>query len=242
MILGLGRPEVHERFPRLWAEHQVAEIRLGGLTPEASAQLVSDALGDAVAPATTAWLVEQSDGHPLYLEELIRAAARGAGEPRPETVQAMIEARLERLDPEARRALRAASVFGETFWAGGVAALSGAGDLARRLGDLAGEELVIRRASGRFAGEAELAFHHALVREVAYATLTDEDRRLGHRLAGAWLEGAGETDAMVLAAHFEAGGDLERAARVVPARDRAGLRGQRPRRGPPARRARRSPA
>ena len=217
MVLGLGRPEVHERFPRLWAEHDVAELRLGGLAPEACARLVSGVLGDTVAPATAAWLVEQSDGHPLYLEELIRAAARGGADDGAErggdTVRAMVEMRLGRLDPEARRVLRIASIFGETFWAGGVAALFGDPvELARRLGELAGEELVVRHAAARFAGEQEFAFRHALVREAAYATLTDEDQQLGHRLAGEWLERAGETDAMVLAAHFESGRDFGRAA------------------------------
>jgi tetratricopeptide (TPR) repeat protein len=213
MVLGLGRPEVHERFPRLWAEHDVVELRLGGLLPEASAKLVSGVLGDDVAGSTVAWLVEQADGHPLYLEELIRAAARGGGQAAPETALAMVETRLTGLAPETRRALRAASVFGETFWAGGVAALFGeAGDVAHRLAELCAEELCIRRSAGRFAGQEELSFRHALVREAAYAMLTEEDRQLGHRLAGQWLERAGETDARVLAAHFEAGGDLERAA------------------------------
>jgi tetratricopeptide (TPR) repeat protein len=217
MVLGLGRPEVHDRFPRLWAEHDVAELRLGGLAPEASARLVKGVLGDTVAEGTARWLVDQSDGHPLYLEELIRAAALGPAED-PErrgvdTVRAMVEMRLGRLDPEARRVLRIASIFGETFWAGGVTALFGdPAELARRLGELAGEELVVRHAAGRFAGEQELSFRHALVREAAYATLTEEDQRLGHRLAGEWLERAGETDAMVLAAHFEAGRDFGRAA------------------------------
>jgi tetratricopeptide (TPR) repeat protein len=211
LVLGLGRPEVHEHFPRLWAEHDVTELRLGGLPPDASAELVRAVLG-GVAPATAARLVEQADGHPLYLEELIRAAAHGAGDALPETVLAMVETRLERLAPEARRALRAASVFGEVFWAGGLAALLGdADEAALRLDELLAEELVVRSAGARFAGEDELSLRHALVREAAYGMLTEKDRRLGHQLAGEWLERAGETDAMVLAAHFEGGEDPGRA-------------------------------
>jgi tetratricopeptide (TPR) repeat protein len=209
LVVGLGRPEVHELFPRLWADHDVTELRLGGLGPEAALRLVREALGDG---ADAARLVEQADGHPLYLEELVRAAAHGAGEKLPETVLAMVETRLERLDPEARRALRAASVFGETFWRGSVAALFGSVEEAgRRLAELVEQELVSRRAGRRFAGEEEFAFRHALVREAAYAMLTEKDRRLGHQLAGEWLEHAGETDAMVLAGHFEGGEDPARA-------------------------------
>src|SRR5262249_54019310 len=149
--------------------------------PRASEHLVRGVLGEGIDPATAARLVEQADGHPLYLEELIRAASRGAGEALPETVLAMVETRLERLDAEARRALRAASVFGENFWASGVAALFGDRDeLDRMLEELVAEELIVRRAGGRFAGEDEFQFRHALVREAAYAMLTDRDRRLGH--------------------------------------------------------------
>jgi tetratricopeptide (TPR) repeat protein len=63
----------------------------------------------------------------------------------------------------------------------------------------------------RFPGEDELAFRHAMVREAAYGMLTDADRRLGHQLAGDWLEKTGEGESVVLAEHFERGGELGRA-------------------------------
>jgi eukaryotic-like serine/threonine-protein kinase len=69
------------------------------------------------------------------------------------------------------------------------------------------------RPDSRFPGEREFVFLHALLREGAYASLTEDDRRLGHRLAGDWLERRGEIDPMVLASHFERGGDAVRAAR-----------------------------
>ena len=101
----------------------------------------------------------------------------------------MVQARLDALEPDARRVLRAASVFGQTFWRGGVAALLGETEPAgARLAHLVEREL--DRGAARVArvpGEAEYAFRHALVREAAYAMLTDADRALGHRLAGAWL-------------------------------------------------------
>jgi eukaryotic-like serine/threonine-protein kinase len=57
------------------------------------------------------------------------------------------------------------------------------------------------------AGKVEYAFCHGLMQNAAYATLTEVDRKLGHRLAGAWLAEAGEREARVLAGHFELGGD-----------------------------------
>ena len=69
----------------------------------------------------------------------------------------------------------------------------------------------MRRRESRFAGEDEIAFRHALLREGAYAMLTERDRALGHALAGAWLDEHGERDPMVLARHFQLGGDEARA-------------------------------
>ncbi|HVK70372.1 MAG TPA: protein kinase, partial [Polyangium sp.] len=72
-------------------------------------------------------------------------------------------------------------------------------------------EICLRHRESRFSGDEEYAFRHALLREGAYALLTDDDRALGHRLAGEWLERAGESDPLVLAGHFERGGLLDRA-------------------------------
>jgi hypothetical protein len=128
----------------------------------------------------------------------------------------MVQVRLDGLEGEARRILRAASVFGEVFWQGGVIALLG-GSLPPAqatdwLGSLVEREVLARRLESRFPDEPELAFRHALLREGAYATLTEDDRVLGHRLAGEWLEKHGESDPMALAEHFERGRDPTRAA------------------------------
>ncbi len=114
--------------------------------------------------------------------------------------------------------LRAASVFGEVFWRGGVLALLG-GDTRRArstswLAELSRRELVQRRDESRFprGGRVRLP-----PRARARRRVRDAHRRrtasLGHRLAGEWLERAGEHDAMVLAEHFERGGDARRAPR-----------------------------
>ncbi|HEX3758614.1 MAG TPA: hypothetical protein VHW23_07890, partial [Kofleriaceae bacterium] len=134
----------------------------------------------------------------------------------PDTVLAMVETRLARLAVEARRVLRAASVFGEVCWEGGVAVLLDgamtAATVAEWISRLAEQEVLMIRPHSRVPGERELAFRHALLREGTYASLTDDDKRLGHRLAGDWLERHGEGDPMVLAGHFERGGDGARAA------------------------------
>ncbi|XYI02491.1 protein kinase domain-containing protein [Sorangium sp. So ce1128] len=210
-VLAFARPEVHEVFPRLWAERGHSELRLRELPARAAEQLVQSALGASLAPEEVSALVQRAGGNAFYLEELIRARAEGRGRALPETVLGMVEARLAALGPEARRQLRAASVFGEVAWVGGVRALLGAPapGMSERDGwaELVEREILERRPSSRFAGEEEIAFGHALLREGAYAMLTYRDRALGHRLAGEWLLQVGEQDPMVLAEHFTRGAD-----------------------------------
>jgi len=217
MVLALARPEVHKQFPQLWSERGSQEIRLRELTRSASERLVRQALGEEVGPDTIARLVAQAEGNPFYLEELIRAVAERKGDALPETVVAMVQARLSRLLDDERRLLRAASVFGEVFWPDGVAALLGsalpAPAIHTLLGSLVERELLVRRPDSRFAGREELGFRHALLREGAYAMLTEADRILGHRLAAAWLEQQGESDPMVLAQHYDRGEDSAPAGR-----------------------------
>jgi hypothetical protein len=217
MVLALARPEVYEVFPKLWAERQnVQEIRLKELGRKAGERLVRQVLGDSAGPETVERLVKQADGNTFYLEELIRAAAEGKDHVLPDTVLAMVETRLGRLAVEARRVLRAASVFGEVCWDGGVAVLVGHAMGPAMVGEwlarLVEQEVLAVRPTSRFSAQRELMFRHALLREGAYATLTEDDKRLGHRLAGDWLEGHGEADPMVLAGHFERGGEGARAA------------------------------
>ena len=214
MVLALARPEVHDRFPKLWAERGTQEIRLQDLPRRAAAGLVRHALDDTISAEAVDRIVERAGGNAFYLEELIRAVAEGRGQVLPATMLAMVQARLDALEPNDRRVLRAASVFGEALWSGGVLALVGDVPRARvveRLAAMVEREVLARREESRFPGEEELAFRHALLREGAYSTLTDGDRALGHRLAGAWLEERGESDPMVLVEHFEQGGEPGRA-------------------------------
>ncbi|HEU5055209.1 MAG TPA: protein kinase [Kofleriaceae bacterium] len=213
-LLALARPEIDDVFPTLWSRRSLHRIRLGELGRAAAGELCRSVLGGAAAPELVDRVVRLAGGNAFSLEELIRAAAAGGAAALPPTVIAMVQARLEGLSPDGRRLLRAASVFGQVFWAGGVAALVGgdAGEAQDWLDALVGEELISRRGRSRFPLEVEFSFRHDLVREAAHASLTDADRRLGHRLAGDWLETVGERDPGVLAEHFASGGATERAA------------------------------
>jgi len=167
----------------------------------------------------------------FYLEGPIRGAVEGHEDELPNTVVAMVQSRLGALSDGDRRLLRAASIFGETFWTRGVASLLGGisaveNGVDDKLRALVEKELFTRRAESRFPNENEYTFRHALLREGAYAMLTEEDRTLGHRLAGEWLEVHGEKDALLLAEHFEKGTDFVRAGqyyfRAAETANRAG--------------------
>ncbi len=216
MVLALARPEVRDTFPRLWGGAEMLEIALGRLSLRAAERLVIAALGENVEADAAARIVERADGNAFYLEELIRRVAEGEHS-LPETVLALVQSRLERLETEARRIVRAASVFGEVFWRGGVDALLGRGaatrDLDAWLNVLAEREVLTVASDSRFPGEREYTFRHGLLREAAYEMLTDSDRATGHCLAGQWLEQAGEKDALTMADHLERGGDV---ASAVP--------------------------
>ncbi|APR76749.1 Adenylate cyclase [Minicystis rosea] len=216
VVLALARPEVRELFPRLWSGRSLCEMRLGGLPRRAAERLVRHALGDTTPAEVVRRLVEQAQGNAFYLEELVRAVSAGREGALPDTVLGMVEARMAALDPETRRALRAASVFGETFWKEGVVALLGddamAASIDARITTLLEQEIVERTRESRIARQEELAFRHVLLREGAYAMLTERDRAVGHRLAAEWLLARGEGDAKVVAAHFERGEEPARAA------------------------------
>ncbi|HLM74895.1 MAG TPA: protein kinase, partial [Polyangiaceae bacterium] len=190
-VLALARPEVAERFPNLW-QRCLQTIALRPLSSKASERLVREVLGERpVTAAVLARIVEQAAGNALFLEELIRSAAEeGSGE-RSETVLAILQARLRRLDPESRRVLRAASIFGNTFWASGLQLLCERGGAHRQVGDclhlLAHAEIIEEHRSSHFPLEPEYGFRHALVRDAAYSLLTEADRAEGHRLACTYL-------------------------------------------------------
>jgi tetratricopeptide (TPR) repeat protein len=213
MVVATARPEVHQLFPQLWAGRAMTELRLGELSRKAAEKLVRQMVGDTATDDLVERVVDQAAGNAFYLEELIRTVAEGTDGELPGTVIAMVQGRLEGLAPEARRVLRAATVFGERFWQGAVAHLlqdsSQTATVADLLLDLTKREIVQPQENGRYP--EEYVFRHAIVREAAYGMLTEDDRVLGHRLAGQWLEGAGETDAMALAEQFERGAEPLRA-------------------------------
>jgi eukaryotic-like serine/threonine-protein kinase len=214
LVLALARPELRATFPRLWQGRPQQEIRLMPLAKRASEQLVRSVLGAAASPELVESITAHAAGNAFLLEEIVRAA-EGGDMRLPQSAIAAAGARLDRLEPDARRVLKAASVFGLDFWRDGVEALIGAGtdpvDVDATLATLEARELLARGGATRLAGHRQLSFRHPLLREAAYALLTQADRAVGHRLAADWLEAHGETNAAVIGEHFELGNEARRA-------------------------------
>jgi tetratricopeptide (TPR) repeat protein len=212
-VVATGRPELEELFPKLWEERPRYVLPLRALGRKAALELLRHLVPD-VDPERARDLVDRAEGNPLFIEELVRAEAAGRAGELPPSLLAMITSRLEQLEAPMRRVLRAASVFGRTSFRGGLLSLTQMppSELDAAVEHLVAHELVDASMTARFPGERELVFRHEVVREAAYAMLTDADRALGHRLAAEFLQTAGERDAFVLAEHFEKGGDRARAA------------------------------
>ena len=217
-VLALARTEVWEALPRLRELLDPHEVRLAGLTPRAAQRLAEAALGDASSPDLVQRIVARSEGNPFFLEELARSAAEGRTDTS-ETVLAVVQSRIQRLDAEARRLLRAASVFGREFRPRGVTRLMGLPEGAVQVEGLLRhlveremiEPLPVAPARAHSQTDAGYAFRHDLLREAAYATLPEADKPRAHALAAEWLEREGDVDASVMAEHFERAGDAPRA-------------------------------
>jgi class 3 adenylate cyclase/tetratricopeptide (TPR) repeat protein len=232
LVVCTGRPELYERHPG-WGggKRNSNTISLSPLTGDETARLISALLSRAVLPAETqAALLERSGGNPLYAEEFIRMltdrgilsetgdVAENGEIAVPETVQALIAARLDTLSNERKSLLHDAAVVGKVFWPGAVASIGGSdrGSVRQGLQELVRKELVRPARTSSVENEEEFSFWHLLVRDVAYGQIPRAARADKHRAAAEWIEGiAGERvedHAELLAEHYREALELLRAA------------------------------
>src|SRR5262249_10577511 len=131
-------------------------------------------------------------GNPLFVEETIRMLVEeeGAASPEriPDTVQALIAARIDRLGQDERRVLRRAAVIGRVFWAGALTHLSPELDVDPVLEDLILRDFIVPETRSSISGETAYKFKHILIREVAYGGLTKSERAELHLHFASWLK------------------------------------------------------
>ena len=200
LILCLARTELLD-VRRGWGGGRVRStaIELEPLSAEESALLVERlvtqllASADGHAFALPASVLERAEGNPLFVEETIRmlvesGADDGSLDRVPDTLQALIAARIDHLAPPAKTLLQRASVVGRVFWKGALEDLSpDLEDIDSLLEDLTVRELVLREARSSISGEIAFRFKHLLIREVAYAGLAKLARAQHHARFAEWL-------------------------------------------------------
>ena len=178
VLLCLARDELLERRSS-WGggRREATSIVLDPLTAEETRELVSALLSaEATDPDAVAVVTERAGGNPFFAEEMVRRLEEeSAGEAAelPDTVQALLAARLDSLEPFERRLVQHAAVVGRTFWEGSLEVVAGQGDgeLWRALTTLQEKDIIVPDAGGRLADEREFSFKHVLIRDVAYGML-----------------------------------------------------------------------
>ena len=243
LVLCTARPELLERRPG-WGggKRNAATLTLAPLDDASTARLIAALLDRAVLPAETqSALLQRAGGNPLYAEEYVRMLSdRGDRDlPLPETVQGIVAARLDLLGDDEKALLQDAAVLGKVFWTDALASLSGLErlELEDRLLGLERKEFVHRERRSAVAGEAQYAFRHVLVRDVAYGQMPRSARADRHGRAAEWIESLApdraEDRSEMLAHHYLAALDYARSAghetealvvRAAPALQEAGDR------------------
>jgi class 3 adenylate cyclase len=222
LVLATYRPEYEGALARL---HGAQTIALAPLSDSETAALVTELLGpDSSVGGLVTMIAERAAGNPFFAAEIVsELAERGVLQGKsgayistsevsevsvPVTLQATIAARIDRLDPKAKRTLSAAAVIGSRF----------SPDLLETLGidpvlqDLVSGEFIDQIT---FTRQPEYVFHHPLIRTVAYESQLKSDRAELHRRVAAAIESrdptAAEENAALIAEHLEAAGDLHAA-------------------------------
>jgi class 3 adenylate cyclase len=216
LLLTTGRPELLDRHPA-W---RGSPVRLEALPAGETGVLLDALLGVECPTALRELVAERAEGNPFFVEELIATLVdRGVlarrnggwafgelppGFSVPDTVQAVLAARIDLLPPREKVALQAAAVIGRVFWTGPVCEF-----LENEAPDfvlLEERDFVRRRAGSSIAGEQEYVIKHALTREVAYESLLKAKRAPLHAGFAEWLErhGEGEDEHAPLLAHHYA--------------------------------------
>ncbi len=222
LVLATYRPEYEGALARV---HGAQTIALAPLSDSETAALVSGLLGkDPSNDALGQTIAERAAGNPFFAEEIVRELAeRGVLQGQtgayvstadvseakvPATLQATIAARIDRLEPNAKRTLSAAAVLGSRFTLDLLTALG----VEAVVDDLLAAHLIDQV---RFTRRPEYVFHHPLIRTVAYESQLKSDRAELHRRVAGAIESrdqaAAEENAALIAEHLEAAGDLHAA-------------------------------
>ncbi len=217
LIVCLARPELLDARPG-WGGGRVRStaIELEPLSEDESAELVEQLLSQLAGAAgerpgpMPQDLLDRAEGNPLFVEETIRMlvdskSGNGSADRVPDTLQALIAARIDQLAPDAKTLLQRGSVIGRVFWKGALEHLSpDVSDHEALIDDLLQREFLLPEPRSSISAENAYRFKHALIREVAYAGLAKLSRAQYHARFAEWLaERTGEELVEIRAYHLD---------------------------------------
>ena len=219
LLLTTARPDFVAGRTGWGARVDSETLWLEPLPAEAAGALVDSLLAGVLPGGVRELIVERAEGNPFFVEEVLESLIDAGvlerddggwhandlppGFEIPDSVQAVLAARIDLLEEAEKTALQAAAVIGRVFWTGPVYEL--VEGLAPDLHLLETRDFIRQRPASSLAGEVEYAFKHALTREVAYGTLTKARRAQLHTQFAEWLERLGEgrdEHAPLLAHHY----------------------------------------
>jgi predicted ATPase len=199
VILCLARPELIDDRPGWPGERLELEP-----LPDGEARDLVAALAADMDPSVQERAMEASEGNPLFLEQLLALAAEdGQGLAVPHTIQALLAARLDRLDAQERALLERAAIVGREFWRRALVALSPPiTEVSPVLQRLVRRQLIVPERSS-LVGEDAFRFGHILIREATYSGIPKEARADLHERFAGWLEETGGPYEEIVAYHLE---------------------------------------
>ena len=191
LLVCLARPELLDVRPG-WGGGRVRSttFELGPLQPEENELLIEALTAELGIEIDTESVLAKTEGNPLFVEETVRMLAerRGGAERIPDSLQALIAARIDRLPIASRTALQRASVMGRIFMGGALAHLSPElDDVDSAIEELLLRDLAVRETRATIRGEQAYKFKHVLIREVAYSGLAKSARADLHHAFAEWL-------------------------------------------------------
>jgi len=218
-LIATARPELVEERPGWGARLAATTLQLEALSAEDAVRMMDELLGGTLPIELRDVVVHRAEGNPFFVEELLgtlidrellerhngswRLAPLPSDFAIPDTVHAVVAARVDLLESAEKQALQAASVIGRVFWARPVYEL--VPDAEPDLRVLEERDFIRRRPGSSVEGDREYAIKHALTREVAYGSLPKARRAKLHASFARWLEdttGGRPEDAAILAHHY----------------------------------------
>ncbi len=191
LIVAVTRPDLLDTRPS-WGGgiRRASAIELEPLDVRESEELADALLARAeVPPAQRALVLERAEGNPLFLEEIARMLREDDELDRiPDSVQASIAARIDRLGVGEKRLLQSAALIGRVFWRGALDRLVPDLDVDSLLDGLLDREFVVPEELSTISGDRAFRFKHVLIRDVAYSGMSKALRAEEHRAFADWVD------------------------------------------------------